>query len=164
MCASPIIYHHCFTFVVVVVRIFSFLLPVVSSKAQARTAFSSYLQRVQQRLLAESRANAIPAWPDKDNEQMVLLFYFLSLWVSGVDYQKHCFLCMYLYARSCSIISLLLICSLAVVELYTKGICGHIEGKVASEKLESLTGALEWHVSSLSSSSSVTSNILGKPV
>ncbi len=41
------------------------------SKVQARMAFSSYLQRVQQRLLAESRANAVPAWPDKDNDQMV---------------------------------------------------------------------------------------------
>ncbi|TKS86477.1 Tubulin polyglutamylase TTLL5 [Collichthys lucidus] len=40
------------------------------SKVQARAAFSAYLQRVQQRLLAESRANSIPAWPDKDNDQM----------------------------------------------------------------------------------------------
>lgn len=47
------------------------LLPLLSSKVQARMAFSSYLKRVQQRLLAESRANTIPAWPDKDNEQMV---------------------------------------------------------------------------------------------
>lgn len=44
---------------------------VIFSKVQARMAFSSYLQRVQQRLLAESQANTIPAWPDKDNEQMV---------------------------------------------------------------------------------------------
>uniref|UniRef100_A0A4W6EYC7 Tubulin--tyrosine ligase-like protein 5 n=1 Tax=Lates calcarifer TaxID=8187 RepID=A0A4W6EYC7_LATCA len=36
------------------------LLPLLSSKVQARVAFSSYLQRVQQRLLAESRANTIP--------------------------------------------------------------------------------------------------------
>ncbi|KAK5916693.1 hypothetical protein CgunFtcFv8_011650 [Champsocephalus gunnari] len=47
------------------------------SKVQARVAFSSYLQRVQQRLLAESRANAIPAWPDKDNDQMELVIRFL---------------------------------------------------------------------------------------
>lgn len=44
---------------------------LLSSKVQARMAFSSYLQRVQQRLLVESRANTIPAWPDKDSDQMV---------------------------------------------------------------------------------------------
>ncbi|KAK5614427.1 hypothetical protein CRENBAI_024340 [Crenichthys baileyi] len=42
------------------------------SKVQARVAFSSYLQRVQHRLLAESRANTIPAWQDNDNDQMEL--------------------------------------------------------------------------------------------
>nr|XP_020446565.1 tubulin polyglutamylase TTLL5 isoform X3 [Monopterus albus] len=47
------------------------------SKVQARMAFSSYLQRVQQRLLAESRTNTIPAWPDKDNDQMELVIRFL---------------------------------------------------------------------------------------
>ncbi|XP_054597554.2 tubulin polyglutamylase TTLL5 isoform X3 [Nothobranchius furzeri] len=47
------------------------------SKVQARIAFSSYLHRVQHRLLAESRANAIPAWPDKDNDQMELVVRFL---------------------------------------------------------------------------------------
>uniref|UniRef100_A0AAV2JHP7 Tubulin--tyrosine ligase-like protein 5 n=1 Tax=Knipowitschia caucasica TaxID=637954 RepID=A0AAV2JHP7_KNICA len=48
------------------------------SKVQARLAFSSYLNRVQQRLLAESRANTIPAWPDKDNDQMDLVMRFLK--------------------------------------------------------------------------------------
>lgn len=48
------------------------------SKAQARMAFSSYLHRVQQRLLAESRAKTIPAWPDKDNDQMELVIRFLK--------------------------------------------------------------------------------------
>uniref|UniRef100_A0A1A8FJ60 Tubulin--tyrosine ligase-like protein 5 n=2 Tax=Nothobranchius korthausae TaxID=1143690 RepID=A0A1A8FJ60_9TELE len=47
------------------------------SKVQARIAFSSYLHRVQHRLLAESRANAVPAWPDKDNDQMELVVRFL---------------------------------------------------------------------------------------
>lgn len=50
------------------------------SKVQARKAFSSYLQRVQQRLLAESRTDAIPAWPDKDNDQMVINDYFPNKW------------------------------------------------------------------------------------
>uniref|UniRef100_A0A1A7YVK7 Tubulin--tyrosine ligase-like protein 5 n=1 Tax=Iconisemion striatum TaxID=60296 RepID=A0A1A7YVK7_9TELE len=47
------------------------------SKIQARIAFSSYLHRVQHRLLAESRANAVPAWPDRDNDQMELVVRFL---------------------------------------------------------------------------------------
>uniref|UniRef100_A0A8C6WLU0 Tubulin--tyrosine ligase-like protein 5 n=1 Tax=Neogobius melanostomus TaxID=47308 RepID=A0A8C6WLU0_9GOBI len=51
----------------------------------ARTAFSSYLQRVQQRLLAESRANAIPAWPDKDNDQMELVIRFLKRAASNLQ-------------------------------------------------------------------------------
>lgn len=34
-------------------------------------AFSSYLNRVQMRLLAESRTNANSAWPEKDNVQTV---------------------------------------------------------------------------------------------
>lgn len=59
-------FSHCFTYAVL-----DDSPPPLSSKVQARVAFSSYLQRVQQRLLAESRANAIPAWPDKDNDQMV---------------------------------------------------------------------------------------------
>lgn len=61
-----------------------FMLTVFSlfffSKVQARKAFSSYLQRVQQRLLAESRTDTIPAWPDKDNEQMVVNDYFPNKW------------------------------------------------------------------------------------
>ncbi|KAF6716633.1 Tubulin polyglutamylase TTLL5 [Oryzias melastigma] len=48
------------------------------SKVQARIAFSAYLQRVQQRLLAESRASSIPAWPDRDNDQMELVIRFLK--------------------------------------------------------------------------------------
>ncbi|KAK5857321.1 hypothetical protein PBY51_010575 [Eleginops maclovinus] len=55
------------------------------SKVQARMAFSSYLQRVQQRLLAESRANAIPAWPDKDNDQMELVIRFLRRAASNLQ-------------------------------------------------------------------------------
>ncbi|XP_075964534.1 tubulin polyglutamylase TTLL5 [Anarhichas minor] len=55
------------------------------SKVQARMAFSSYLQRVQQRLLAESRANTIPAWPDKDNEQMELVIRFLRRAASNLQ-------------------------------------------------------------------------------
>uniref|UniRef100_A0A4W5MSZ6 Uncharacterized protein n=1 Tax=Hucho hucho TaxID=62062 RepID=A0A4W5MSZ6_9TELE len=39
------------------------------SKVQTRMAFSSYLNRVQMRLLAESRTNANSAWPEKDNDQ-----------------------------------------------------------------------------------------------
>lgn len=53
---------------------------VFFSKVQARKAFSSYLQRVQQRLLAESRTDTIPAWPDKDNDQMVINDYFPNKW------------------------------------------------------------------------------------
>ncbi|XP_029316248.1 tubulin polyglutamylase TTLL5 isoform X2 [Cottoperca gobio] len=55
------------------------------SKVQARAAFSSYLQRVQQRLLAESRANAIPAWPEKDNDQMELVIRFLRRAASNLQ-------------------------------------------------------------------------------
>nr|XP_046268236.1 tubulin polyglutamylase TTLL5 isoform X3 [Scatophagus argus]XP_046268237.1 tubulin polyglutamylase TTLL5 isoform X3 [Scatophagus argus] len=55
------------------------------SKVQARVAFSSYLQRVQQRLLAESRANTIPAWPDKDNDQMELVIRFLRRAASNLQ-------------------------------------------------------------------------------
>ncbi|XP_026210875.1 tubulin polyglutamylase TTLL5 isoform X2 [Anabas testudineus] len=55
------------------------------SKVQARLAFSSYLKRVQQRLLAESRANTIPAWPDKDNDQMELVIRFLKRAASNLQ-------------------------------------------------------------------------------
>ncbi|KAJ0063116.1 hypothetical protein NL108_012575, partial [Boleophthalmus pectinirostris] len=55
------------------------------SKVQARLAFSSYLHRVQQRLLAESRANTIPAWPDKDNDQMELVIRFLKKAASNLQ-------------------------------------------------------------------------------
>uniref|UniRef100_A0A8C3G3P9 Uncharacterized protein n=1 Tax=Cyclopterus lumpus TaxID=8103 RepID=A0A8C3G3P9_CYCLU len=58
---------------------------LLSSKVQARMAFSSYLQRVQQRLLAESRANTIPAWPDKDNDQMELVIRFLRRAASNLQ-------------------------------------------------------------------------------
>ncbi|XP_029972263.1 tubulin polyglutamylase TTLL5 isoform X2 [Salarias fasciatus] len=55
------------------------------SKVQARIAFSSYLQRVQQRLLAESRDDAVPAWPDKDNDQMELVIRFLRRAASNLQ-------------------------------------------------------------------------------
>ncbi|XP_070776545.1 LOW QUALITY PROTEIN: tubulin polyglutamylase TTLL5 [Enoplosus armatus] len=55
------------------------------SKVQARMAFSSYLQRVQQRLLAESKANTIPAWPDKDDDQMELVIRFLRRAASNLQ-------------------------------------------------------------------------------
>ncbi|XP_056282088.1 tubulin polyglutamylase TTLL5 isoform X3 [Pseudoliparis swirei] len=55
------------------------------SKVQARMAFSSYLQRVQQRLLVESRANTIPAWPDKDSDQMELVVRFLKRAASNLQ-------------------------------------------------------------------------------
>ncbi|XP_039459111.1 tubulin polyglutamylase TTLL5 isoform X6 [Oreochromis aureus] len=55
------------------------------SKVQARIAFSSYLQRVQQRLLAESRDNTISAWPDNDNDQMELVIRFLRRAASNLQ-------------------------------------------------------------------------------
>ncbi|XP_016092895.1 tubulin polyglutamylase TTLL5 isoform X1 [Sinocyclocheilus grahami] len=48
------------------------------SKVQARMAFSSYLHRVQLRLLAESRANMGPAWTQKEHDQMELVIRFLK--------------------------------------------------------------------------------------
>uniref|UniRef100_A0A665WDY4 Tubulin--tyrosine ligase-like protein 5 n=1 Tax=Echeneis naucrates TaxID=173247 RepID=A0A665WDY4_ECHNA len=57
---------------------FSSLSFAFCSKIQARMAFSSYLQRVQRRLLAESRASTIPTWPEKDNDQMELVIRFLK--------------------------------------------------------------------------------------
>ncbi|XP_073683701.1 tubulin polyglutamylase TTLL5 isoform X1 [Garra rufa] len=48
------------------------------SKVQARMAFSSYLHRVQLRLLAESRANRSPAWTQKEHDQMELVVRFLK--------------------------------------------------------------------------------------
>ncbi|XP_076017693.1 tubulin polyglutamylase TTLL5 [Genypterus blacodes] len=48
------------------------------SKVQARMAFSSYLQRVKQRLLAESKNNGVPAGPDRDDDQMELVIRFLK--------------------------------------------------------------------------------------
>ncbi|XP_055362017.1 tubulin polyglutamylase TTLL5 isoform X3 [Betta splendens] len=55
------------------------------SKVQARLAFSSYLKRVQQRLLAESTANTTPAWPEKDNDQMELVIRFLRMAASNLQ-------------------------------------------------------------------------------
>ncbi|XP_030574251.1 tubulin polyglutamylase TTLL5 isoform X2 [Archocentrus centrarchus] len=55
------------------------------SKVQARIAFSSYLWRVQQRLLAESRDNTISAWPDNDNDQMELVIRFLRRAASNLQ-------------------------------------------------------------------------------
>ncbi|KAG5857562.1 hypothetical protein ANANG_G00020760 [Anguilla anguilla] len=48
------------------------------SKVQARMAFSSFLHRVQMRLLAESRGNGSSAWPEKDDDQMELVIRFLK--------------------------------------------------------------------------------------
>ncbi|XP_034051481.1 tubulin polyglutamylase TTLL5 isoform X2 [Thalassophryne amazonica] len=48
------------------------------SKVQARMAFSSYLQLVQQRLLAESKSSSIPTWPCMDSEKMELVMRFLK--------------------------------------------------------------------------------------
>ncbi|XP_051579128.1 tubulin polyglutamylase TTLL5 isoform X2 [Myxocyprinus asiaticus] len=48
------------------------------SKVQARMAFSSYLHRVQLRLLAESRQHRSPAWTQKDHDQMELVVRFLK--------------------------------------------------------------------------------------
>ncbi|CDQ91997.1 unnamed protein product [Oncorhynchus mykiss] len=47
-------------------------------KIQTQMAFSSYLNRVQMRLLAESRTNANSAWPEKDNGQTELVIRFLK--------------------------------------------------------------------------------------
>ncbi|XP_038147467.1 tubulin polyglutamylase TTLL5 isoform X1 [Cyprinodon tularosa] len=57
------------------------------SKVQARIAFSSYLQRVQQRLLAESRASTVSAWQDNDNDQMELVIRFLRRAASNLPQQ-----------------------------------------------------------------------------
>ncbi|XP_028842922.1 tubulin polyglutamylase TTLL5 isoform X2 [Denticeps clupeoides] len=48
------------------------------SKVQARMAFSSYLHRVQMRLLAESSTNSGSTWPEKDKDQMELVMRFLK--------------------------------------------------------------------------------------
>ncbi|XP_028981536.2 tubulin polyglutamylase TTLL5 isoform X3 [Esox lucius] len=48
------------------------------SKVQARVAFSSYLRRVQMRLLKESRTNTDSGWPEKDNDQIELVIRFLK--------------------------------------------------------------------------------------
>ncbi|KAJ8341560.1 hypothetical protein SKAU_G00338510 [Synaphobranchus kaupii] len=48
------------------------------SKIQARMAFSSFLHRVQMRLLAESREKGSSAWPEKDDDQMELVIRFLK--------------------------------------------------------------------------------------
>uniref|UniRef100_A0A671QCI3 Tubulin--tyrosine ligase-like protein 5 n=1 Tax=Sinocyclocheilus anshuiensis TaxID=1608454 RepID=A0A671QCI3_9TELE len=54
------------------------LVPPSFSKVQARMAFSSYLHRVQLRLLAESKANMGPAWTQKEHDQMELVVRFLK--------------------------------------------------------------------------------------
>uniref|UniRef100_A0A8C8CPA1 Tubulin--tyrosine ligase-like protein 5 n=1 Tax=Oncorhynchus tshawytscha TaxID=74940 RepID=A0A8C8CPA1_ONCTS len=63
----------------------SLSLPLFCSKVQARMAFSSYLLRVQLRLLAESRTIANSAWPEKDNEQMELVIRFLKRAASNLQ-------------------------------------------------------------------------------
>ncbi|KAK6304415.1 hypothetical protein J4Q44_G00250010 [Coregonus suidteri] len=55
------------------------------SKVQARMTFSSYLHRVQMRLLAESRTNANSAWPEKDNDQTELVIRFLKRAASNLQ-------------------------------------------------------------------------------
>ncbi|KAI1895503.1 hypothetical protein AGOR_G00106930 [Albula goreensis] len=55
------------------------------SKVQARMAFSSYLHRVQMRLLAESRENGSSAWPEKDDDQMELVIRFLKRAASNLN-------------------------------------------------------------------------------
>ncbi|XP_072545274.1 tubulin polyglutamylase TTLL5 isoform X2 [Salminus brasiliensis] len=59
------------------------------SKVQARMAFSSYLHRVQMRLLAESRANSSSAWQEKDNDQMELVMRFLKRAASNLQQDMH---------------------------------------------------------------------------
>uniref|UniRef100_A0A673ZIL4 Tubulin--tyrosine ligase-like protein 5 n=1 Tax=Salmo trutta TaxID=8032 RepID=A0A673ZIL4_SALTR len=63
----------------------SLSLSLCCSKVQARMAFSSYLLRVQMRLLAESRTIANSAWPEKDNEQMELVIRFLKRAASNLQ-------------------------------------------------------------------------------
>ncbi|KAM3871354.1 tubulin polyglutamylase TTLL5 [Diretmus argenteus] len=55
------------------------------SKVQARMAFSSYLRRVQLRLLAESRTNTSPAWAEQDDDQMELVIRFLKRAASNLQ-------------------------------------------------------------------------------
>ncbi|XP_058254857.1 tubulin polyglutamylase TTLL5 [Hemibagrus wyckioides] len=55
------------------------------SKVQARMAFSSYLHRVQMRLLEESRTNSTPAWAQKENDQMELVMRFLMRAASNLQ-------------------------------------------------------------------------------
>uniref|UniRef100_A0A3P9D1I1 Uncharacterized protein n=1 Tax=Maylandia zebra TaxID=106582 RepID=A0A3P9D1I1_9CICH len=90
-CHSKLLLHisifHCFIFALPLMLFpLSFLLlPLLFSKVQARIAFSSYLQRVQQRLLAESRDNTISAWPDNGNDQMELVICFLRKAASNLQ-------------------------------------------------------------------------------
>uniref|UniRef100_A0A673BJ25 Tubulin tyrosine ligase-like family, member 5 n=1 Tax=Sphaeramia orbicularis TaxID=375764 RepID=A0A673BJ25_9TELE len=85
MCVSVFSFPLFYLFLVAFLTVFFSSLLLLSSKVQARMAFSSYLQRVQQRLLAESRANTIPAWPDKDNDQMELVIRFLRRAASNLQ-------------------------------------------------------------------------------
>ncbi|CAL8300152.1 unnamed protein product [Boreogadus saida] len=55
------------------------------SKVQARTAFTCYLCRVQQRLSAESMASGAPAGPEKDDDQMELVVRFLQRAASNMQ-------------------------------------------------------------------------------
>ncbi|KAF7704612.1 hypothetical protein HF521_021684 [Silurus meridionalis] len=55
------------------------------SKVQARMAFSSYLHRVQMRLLVENRANSNDVWAQKDNDQMELIMRFLMRAASNLQ-------------------------------------------------------------------------------
>uniref|UniRef100_A0A8C9WMB4 Tubulin--tyrosine ligase-like protein 5 n=1 Tax=Scleropages formosus TaxID=113540 RepID=A0A8C9WMB4_SCLFO len=55
------------------------------SPSSARMAFSSYLHRVQMRLLAESRGNGSSAWPERDDDQMELVVRFLKRAASNLQ-------------------------------------------------------------------------------
>uniref|UniRef100_A0AAR2M5X4 Tubulin--tyrosine ligase-like protein 5 n=1 Tax=Pygocentrus nattereri TaxID=42514 RepID=A0AAR2M5X4_PYGNA len=57
----------------------------IDKKVQARMAFSSYLHRVQMRLLAESRANSSSASSERDNDQMELVMRFLKRAASNLQ-------------------------------------------------------------------------------
>uniref|UniRef100_A0A8C9VZA1 Tubulin--tyrosine ligase-like protein 5 n=1 Tax=Scleropages formosus TaxID=113540 RepID=A0A8C9VZA1_SCLFO len=59
--------------------------PFSHFKVQARMAFSSYLHRVQMRLLAESRGNGSSAWPERDDDQMELVVRFLKRAASNLQ-------------------------------------------------------------------------------
>lgn len=62
---------------------------LLCSKVQARMAFSFYLQRVQMRLLVESRTNTTPAWAQKDSDQMVFVFLLYMIYFEHIFIPHH---------------------------------------------------------------------------